>query len=202
MKLYELALHKSSTKSINDFAQQINTFRNSGKLELKQLVSKLYFQIPNTNIGIPASTFVHDAQKHSITVDDWNRLFSFIASPELFVEAKYSKAFRGQNFLYKYYFDNKFYGLGACKTKRNWLITTFFEADEPSIDNWLIGNGKTPPEVPTAADVPGCSLSEGFNPDEFTSSHTNSIHYFEEDFNLHLKNLNELTNRLKRVILY
>lgn len=66
----------------------------------------------------------------------------------------------------------------------------------------VVDKGKTPPEVPTAADVPGCSLSEGFNPDEVASSHINSIHYLEEDFNFYLKNLNELTNRLKHAILY
>ena len=163
MKINELSLHKSSAENLDKFEQQIFNFKNSDKLHLKQLISKLYFEIPNTNIGIPASTFMHDNKKHIITKNDWKRLIKFINQPKLFVEAKRSKAFRGINYLYKYNFDNNYYGVGAVKTKQGWLITTFFKDKESNIDNWLKGNGKAQPEVPTAAYVPGCSLSEGLN---------------------------------------
>lgn len=180
MQLNELALHKSNTNTIDEFEQQINNFKNSNLLELKQLISKLYFQVPNTNIGIPASTFQHDNKKHVITKNDWKRLIKFIGNPQTYVEAKYSKAFRGPNYLYKYFFDNKYYGVAACKTKHGWLITTFFQDKEPNIDNWLLGNGKAQPKVPTAAYVPGCSLSEGLN--NIITHNNKNVNTFNEKF--------------------
>lgn len=163
MKLYELSLHKSSANNLEDFESQIEELRSSDSLKMKQLISKLYFEIPNINIGIPASTFRHDKKKHTLSTGEWKNLIKNINNPLLYVEARKSKAFRGENYLYKYKIYNKFYGVAVCKTKIGWLITTFFEDKESNIDNWLLGNGKAQPKVPTAAYVPGCSLSEGLN---------------------------------------
>ncbi len=161
MIFIEQALHKSSTNNVQEFENQIQELNNSDIHKLKQLISKLYFQIPNTNIGIPASTYRHDTKKHQINANDWDKLIKNIKYPKLFVEAKKGKAFRGINYLYKYKIGKLFYGLAICRTKKLDLITTFFQDTEGSIDNWLIGNGKTQPEVPTANYVPGCSLCEG-----------------------------------------
>ena len=163
MQINELSLHKSNTTSLDDFNKQITELKNSDLLKFKQLISKLYFQVPNTNIGIPASTIRHDTKKHTISISQWKDLIKNINKPLLYVEAKHGKAFQGKNYLYKYKIHNKFYGVGFCITKYGWLVTTFFEDQEPNIDNWLVGNGKAQPEMPTAAYVPGCSLSEGLN---------------------------------------
>ena len=77
MNLNEWALHKSSAKNLDDFEQQVINFKSSNQLNLKQLVSKIYFEIPGTNIGIPASTFIHDDKKHNITKNDF-LIFGFI----------------------------------------------------------------------------------------------------------------------------
>ena len=154
----EMSLFKSK---ITDFKEFYNFVENLLQTNPK-IINKIYYKVENLNFGIPANTIRHSKIKHNITEKDWEYLIKNITKPELFVEAKHFGAFEGTNYLLKYNFNYKNYGLGVCNTtKHGYLVTTFFEDKENSIDNWLEGNGKAQPKMPTAKNMPGFPLSEG-----------------------------------------
>ena len=180
-------LFRSKIEDLDEFYDFIKQLKTSPNMEDRNLINRIYFWDYKHQIGIPGASILHGHKKHILTLEDWQLLLDNLNKPELYVEAKSGKAFTGTNYLLKYNIDWDYYGLGICDTKEGYLITTLFKDDENSIDNWLEGNGKTPPKMPTVMDIPGFSLSEGF--------HNIIINDKKKNVNLSIKDLNEVLQK-------
>ena len=155
-------LFRSRIEDFEEFYNFIFEIKQSGTQQQKQQISKIYFKIPNSIYGIPASTILHDNKKHNLKLQDWKDLINNIDSYETYVESNKQQGFRGKNYLYKYYFEDEYFGVGICDTKECDLITTFFRDSEKGIDAWLQQN-KAQREAPSTVNRHGSLLTEGLN---------------------------------------
>lgn len=156
--------------------------------------SRFYFSVAKNRIGIPQTKIIHAWKEHKTTKEQWYQFINNWNKCVAVCESKSRYDFDNVCYLMLYKINDRYFGAVLANCKKRWYVGTWFEGEKSRILTWMKDKGKTPPEVPTATNVPGFPLNEVFS--------TNSIHYFGEDFNLYLKNLNELTNRLKHVILY
>ena len=161
MKINE-RLYRSKIKDFREFYNFIFDIKNTGTQQQKQQISKIYYKIPNSFYGIPASTILHDNKKHNLKLQDWKDLINNLDSYEDFVESNKQQGFRGKNYLYKYYFEDEYFGVGIYNTKECNLVTTFFRDSEKAIDSWLRQN-KTQREAPSTTNGHGSLLTEGLN---------------------------------------
>lgn len=175
MKLYKLALHQYKGTNFNQFLDTIKQMVQDKDIKQKQLVSKLFFKIPNTDYGIPASTIKHIYKKHGTSLQDWIKLFSMLDKYESEVLSKKQQDFRGLNYLRKYKIHNQYFGVGVCDTRICKLITTFFKSTNKGITNWQEINKQVQPEAPSTSNGYGSLLSDEPN---------NIIPYKEEKINL------------------
>lgn len=180
-------LFRSKLETLEEFYNFIKDLKQKHTYEAGNTINCVYFYDIQHRIGIPGATLMHGDKKHILSLEDWKLVLDNLDKPELYVEAKNTKAFRGKNYLLKYNIDYDYYGLGICKTKEGYLITTVFKDNENSIDNWLLGNGKAQPKVPTVMDIPGFSLSEGPS--------NNIIEQKFKNVNLSIKDLNEMLQK-------
>lgn len=187
MYLYELALHKFSKNNLQLFFNTIIAMRKSKDTKQRQLISKIFFAIPETDFGIPASTYFHDYKKHNTEMEDWNNLCANITNPIIVQESKKQQGFKGKNYLCKYNFNNKFWGVAYCQTNIGKLITTFFQSTEKGIDTWIEQNKKAQPRVPSVSNGHGSSSSDELN---------TIISYRENFFNT-LRDKNVYENEVK-----
>lgn len=160
--IFNERLFRSRIEDFEEFYNFVFEIKQSGTQQQKQQISKIYFKIPNSIYGIPASTILHDNKKHSLKLQDWKDLINNIDSYETYVESNKQQGFRGKNYLYKYYFEDEYFGVGICNTKECDLITTFFRDSEKGIDAWLQQN-KAQREAPSTVNRHGSLLTEGLN---------------------------------------
>ena len=178
-------LFRSRIEDFEEFYNFIFETKQSGTQQQKQQISKIYYKIPNSFYGIPASTILHDNKKHNLKLQDWKDLINNLDSYEDFVESNKQQGFRGKNYLYKYYFEDEYFGVGICNTKECNLVTTFFRDSEKAIDSWLRQN-KTQREAPSTTNGHGSLLTEGLN---------NIITYLDRFVNLSEQKVYHGTNK-------
>ena len=176
MKLDE-RLFRTNIENFDEFYDFVFNIKQNGSDEQKQNISKVYFPITGSDYGVPASTILHDYKKHNMKKQDWIDLFNNIQSFECYVQSNKQQGFRGENFLFKYYFEDEYFGVGVCLTKDGKLITTFFRDTENGIDAWLQQN-KIQGEAPSTMDRYGSLLTHGFN-NNIIQKDENVKSYFE-----------------------
>jgi len=179
-------LFRSKLETLDEFWNYIWDIKQHGTVGEKQDISKIYFKIPGVDYGIPSSTILHDYNKHKMNLQDWKDLCNNLNSYESYVESNKQQGFRGTNYLYKYYFEDEYFGVGVCVTKECNLITTFFRDSEQGIDGWLQQNKKAQPEAPSTSNEYGSLLNEGLNL---------IINDKKKNVNLSIKDLNKVLQK-------
>lgn len=126
-------------------------------------LSRYYYSFHNNKMGIPANKIKHTWKDHHTTLEQWYTLINEEVTCKLVTKSKERRDFDNDTYLMLFEGNGKYYGAAVANCNKRWYIGTWFEGTQNEIIGWLKNKGETQPEVPTATNVPGFPLSEGFS---------------------------------------